>query len=247
VFGVLDVPDPIRAPLRPLPVPTGPLHVRVADARLRYTPTGPWALDGVDLDLPPGRRVAIVGRSGSGKSSLAMALVRFRDLDSGAVTLNGLSTTRYDDDEVRTVLSGCLADPHIFDSTVRENLRLARPDATQLELDDVAGRVRLTDWIDSLPLGWDSPVGTHGAAMSGGQRQRLALARALLADPPVLILDEPTAHLDAANRDALMDDILAATRGRTLVLITHDHDRLDELDDVVTLEAGRVVRYRSNR
>jgi ATP-binding cassette subfamily C protein CydC len=242
VFEVLDVPDPIATVPTPRALPDGPIHVRVTGARLRYSPTGPWALDQVDLDLPPGRRVGIVGRSGSGKSSLATALVRFRDLEEGEITLNGVPTTWYAEDDVRTVISGCLADPHIFDSTLRENLRLAQPDATQQELDDVARRVRLTEWIESLPLGWDTRVGTHGAVMSGGQRQRLALARALLADPPVLILDEPTAHLDVANRDALLDDILAATRGRTLVLITHDRDRLDELDEVVTLEAGRVVQ-----
>jgi ATP-binding cassette subfamily C protein CydC len=246
VFEVLDVPDPIAMASTPRCLPDGPFHVRVTGARLRYSPTGPWALDRVDLDLPPGRRVGIVGRSGSGKSSLAMALVRFRDLDEGEITLNGIPTNRYADDDVRRLISGCLADPHIFDSTLRENLRLAKPEVTQQELDDVVRRVRLTDWIESLPLGWDTRVGTHGAAMSGGQRQRLALARALLADPPVLVLDEPTAHLDLANRDALLDDIFAATQGRTIVLITHDRDRLDELDEVVTLEAGRVV-HRSGR
>jgi ATP-binding cassette subfamily C protein CydC len=246
VFEVLDVPDPIATVPTPRCLPEGPIHVRVTGVRLRYSPTGPWALDQVDLDLPPGRRVGVVGRSGSGKSSLATALVRFRDLDEGEITLNGVPTTWYAEDDVRTVISGCLADPHIFDSTLRENLRLAQPDATQQDLDDVACRVRLTAWIDSLPLGWDTRVGTHGAVMSGGQRQRLALARALLADPPVLILDEPTAHLDAANRDALLDDIFAATQGRSLVLITHDRERLDELDEVVTLEAGRVV-HRAGR
>jgi ATP-binding cassette subfamily C protein CydC len=246
VFEVLDVPDPIATATTARCLPDGPVHVRVTGARLRYSPSGPWALDLVDLDLPPGRRVGIVGRSGSGKSSLAMALVRFRALDEGEITLNGIPTAQYADDDVRTVISGCLSDPHIFDSTLRENLRLAQPDATQQQLDDVAGRVRLADWIESLPLRWDTRVGSHGAVMSGGQRQRLALARALLADPPVLVLDEPTAHLDLANRDALLDDIFAATQGRTLVLITHDRDRLDELDEVVTLEAGRVV-HRASR
>jgi ABC-type multidrug transport system fused ATPase/permease subunit len=140
---------------------------------------------------------------------------------------------------VRRVIGGCLADPYLFDSTIRENIRLARPGAPQADLDTVAERVHLLEWIESLPLGWDTPVGTHGSSVSGGQRQRLALARALLADPAVLILDEPTAHLDQVTGDALMDDIRSATKGRTLLLITHDQRYAAGFDDVVVLENGR--------
>ena len=241
IFEVIDLPDPVTEPADPLPVPTGAVHVQVTDARLRYAPDGPFALDGFSLDLPAGRHVALLGRSGAGKSTLVTALTRMRDLDGGDITLNGVSVSRFASDEVRRVVGGCLADPYLFDSTIRENIRLARPDASQEDLDGVAERVRLLGWIRSLPLGWDTPVGTHGSSVSGGQRQRIALARALLADPAVLILDEPTAHLDQATGDALMDDVRRATRGRTLLLITHDRRHAAGFDEVVELAAGRRI------
>ena len=165
-------------------------------------------LDGLDLDLPPGRRVALIGPSGAGKSTVAAVLLRFRDPVGGSVTLNGADLASYAAEAVRAVIGGCPQDPHIFDGNIRDNLRLARADATDDELAAAAARARLLPWIDSLPLGWDTPVGAHGAAMSGGERQRLALARALLADPAVLILDEPTAHLDPEARAALTADLL---------------------------------------
>ena len=241
IFEVIDLPDPVTEPADPLPVPTGAVHLQVRDAQLRYAPGGPLALDGVSLDLPIGRHVALVGRSGAGKSTLVTALTRMRDLDGGDITLNGISVSRFASDDVRRVIGGCLADPYLFDSTIRENIRLARPDASQEELDGVAERVRLLSWIQSLPLGWDTPVGTHGSSVSGGQRQRIALARALLADPAVMILDEPTAHLDQATGDALMDDVRRATAGRTLLLITHDRRHTAGFDEVVELAGGRRV------
>ena len=147
----------------------------------------------------------------------------------------------YAADDVRTVIGGCAQDPHIFDTTIAANLRLARPAATEEQLASAAARAGLLPWIASLPLGWDPPVGAHGTAISGGQRQRLALARALLADPPLMILDEPTAHLDPDSRRALTADILTVTRGRATLLITHELDGLDQVDEIVVLDHGRVA------
>jgi ABC-type multidrug transport system fused ATPase/permease subunit len=215
--------------------------VTLRGAQVRYRPGDPLALDGVDLDLPPGRRVALVGPNGAGKSTVASVLLRFTDLTAGSVTLNGHDLSGYAADDVRTRIGGCAQDPHIFDASLRDNLRLARPAATDEELADAAARAGLLAWIRSLPRGWDTPAGARGAALSGGQRQRLALARALLADPALLILDEPTAHLDTGSRQALTRDLLRATAGRAALLITHDLDGLDQVDEIVVLRHGKVV------
>ena len=246
VGAVLDAPDPVTTRAAPRALPGGPLRVRLRGAQVRYEPGGPLALDGVDLDLDAGRRVALVGPSGAGKSTVAAVLLRFWDLDGGSATLGGADLASYDPDEVRTMITGCAQDPHLFDTTIAENIRLARPGASQQELEDAAGRARLLPWIASLPQGWDTPVGPRGTAVSGGERQRIALARALLAAPALLILDEPTAHLDPENRRALTADLLAATaqastRGQATLLITHEMDGLDQVDEIVVLDGGRVA------
>jgi thiol reductant ABC exporter CydC subunit len=241
VSAVLDAPDPVTEPEEPRPVPGGPLRVTLRDAQMRYEPVGPLALDGIDLDLVAGRRVALVGPSGAGKSTVAAVLLRFCDLVGGTATLGGCDLRSYQADDVRAVIGGCTQDPHIFNTSIRENLRLARPAASDSELADAARQARLLPWIESLPQGWDTPAGTRGGAVSGGERQRLALARALLADPDLLILDEPTAHLDPEARAALTADLLDVTRGRAVLLITHDLRGLDQVDEIAVLEAGRIV------
>jgi ATP-binding cassette, subfamily C, bacterial CydC len=241
VGAVLDTPDPVTEPATPRPLPAGPLHVALRRAQARYEPGGPLAIDGVDLDLAAGRRVALVGPSGAGKSTVAAVLLRLRELSGGTATLGGADLASYRSADVRTVISGCAQDPHLFDTTIAGNIRLARPAASQAELDEAAGRARLLPWIGSLPQGWDTMVGTRGAAVSGGERQRIALARALLADPALLILDEPTAHLDPENRRALTADLLAATEGRATLLITHEPDGLDQVDEIVVLDRGRIT------
>ncbi len=247
ITAVLDAADPVAEPASPAGRPAAPVRVELKAAQVRYRQAGPLALRGIDLLLEPGRRVALVGPAGAGKSTVAAVLLRFTGLCGGTALLNGQDLAGFSGDDVRGVVCGLTQDAHIFDSTIRANLLIGRPAATDAELEAVAGQVRLAGWIGSLPLGWQTPVGRHGARLSGGQRQRLALARALLADPAVLILDEPTAHLDPVTRSELAADLLAITSGRSTLLITHDLAGLDQVDEIVVLDHGLVAERGSHQ
>jgi thiol reductant ABC exporter CydC subunit len=241
LLGVLAAPAPVADLTAPAPLPDGPYSVVLQKLEACWSSGAAPALAGVDLALTPGRRVAVVGASGAGKSTLAAVLLRFLDPSGGRALLNGVPITELEPDDVRGVIGLCAQDAHVFDSTIGENIRLARRSASPAELREVLRRARLLDWVDALPDGLDTQVGEHGARVSGGQRQRIALARALLADFPILILDEPAANLDTATADALTAELLDVTRGRTTLLITHRLTGLEEVDEVLVLDAGRVV------
>ncbi|MFD7625154.1 thiol reductant ABC exporter subunit CydD [Streptomyces sp. NPDC059851] len=242
VYEVIDAPAPVAEPEQSARVPASPFPLVLAGITARHPGQEGDALHGLDLTLEAGRRIAVVGVSGAGKSTVALVLLRFLDPRAGSYTLGGTDARLLDGDEVRRIVGLCAQDAHIFDSSVRENLRLARPGASEEELRGALAAARLLEWADGLPDGLDTLVGEHGERISGGQRQRLALARALLADFPVLLLDEPAEHLDLATADALTADLLAATEGRTTVLITHRLAGLEAVDEVLVLDAGAVVQ-----
>ncbi|WP_226900239.1 amino acid ABC transporter ATP-binding/permease protein [Nonomuraea phyllanthi] len=198
------------------------------------------ALDGVSLTLTPGKRVAIIGPSGAGKSTLLAALMRLVEPESGHIRVNGTDLRDLAGDDVRTLMTGLTQDPYIFRATLRDNLRLAGPEAGDEAIERAVREARLDGWVERT--GWDTELGEDGRTVSGGQLQRLALARALLYDPPVLLLDEPAEALDEETADRLMADLLDVTRDRTTLLVTHRLKGLEGVDEVVVLEEGRVVQ-----
>ena len=241
VFEVMEAPPPVSEPAHPVALSPEPHTLRVRDLRFSYPGEERWALAGVDLDLSPDRHVAVVGPSGAGKSTLAGVLLRFLPYESGSVTLDDVEIAALDGDQYRRVVGLVSQDAHVFDSTLEENLRLAKREATAEEIDDALTSVRLLDWTNELPHGLATEVGERGERMSGGQRQRLAIARALLADFPLLVLDEPGEHLDTQTADAIVADLLAITRDRATLLITHRLSGLQDVDEVLLLDHGRVL------
>jgi thiol reductant ABC exporter CydC subunit len=234
-----SAPAPVADPSAPVRAEPGPLVLE--DAWLRYSPDAAWALAGASLRLEPGCRVALTGPSGCGKTTVAMVLARFRQLDRGRATLNGRDLAEHAQDDVRRVVGLCAQDAHLFDTTIAANIRLARPEAPIDEVEEAARRAHLLDFVRGLPEGFETRVGEMGARLSGGQRQRIALARTLLAGFPIVLLDEPTANLDQRTAAAVLDDIWSALEGRTVLLITHRPEGLDAVDEVLRMEAGRIV------
>ncbi len=231
VTGLLATPPPAPHGTRAVPVCPDIELVRV---RAAYGPV--VALDGVDLRVPAGRKIAIVGASGAGKSTLLAALSG-EVVTGGVVLLGDMPLAAYDPAAVRAAVRGVSQDGHVFGTTVRANVALARPEASADDLDSAASHAGLLGWIRSLPAGWETPI--TGGEVSGGQRQRLLLARALLADPPVLVLDEPAEGLDLATADRLVTGLLSGER--TVVLVTHRLAPLTAADEVIVLDRGKIA------
>jgi ATP-binding cassette, subfamily C, bacterial CydC len=221
VLELLDRRPEVVDPARPAPAPSR--HPELVLDRVVVTrgPRRRKVLDGVGLRLAPGGRLVLSGPSGAGKTTLAQLLVRFLERQGGDARIGPHDLREHRQDDLRAAVLLGAQEPHVFDSTIRGNLLLARPGASDADLHRALARARLEDWVASLEAGLDTVVGERGRALSGGQRQRLALARAFLADPSVLVLDEPTAHLDTATAGALLDDLWEAAGRRSVLLISH--------------------------
>ncbi len=234
VADVTSRPDPVHEPEAPETLPGGPYGLSCRGLRARYGRDLPEALAMPDFRLEAGRRLLVTGPSGSGKSTFAAVLVRFLDPSAGSVELVGtersVELAALAGADVRTVICLCEQEPHIFDTSILENVRLARPDAGDDEVRAALAAAQLSAWIETLPQGPATLAGERGTFISAGQRQRLSLARALLSGAPLIVFDEPTEHLDEPTAAALACDLLQATAGRTVVVITHRPELMGAVD-----------------
>ena len=235
ILELIDREPAVVDPAEPAAPPSPPFALALDDVRVRYSPEEPPVLDGFSLRLEPGSRVALLGASGAGKTTVVNLLLRFIDPEQGRVTLAERDLRDYRQEDLRRAIAVAGQDSHLFSASIRENVRLARPEASDTEVEQALARARLWHWVRELPDGLDTLVGEQGRELSAGQRQRLVLARALLTDAPVLVLDEPTAHLDPTNAEKLMEDVLGAAGERSVLLITHRPEGLGLVDEVVVL------------
>ncbi len=240
---ILAIKPKIMAPATPK-VLKEPIRGRLAFNAVRFSYAGAGAvaaIDGLDLVIEPGERVALVGPSGAGKSTLFQLLLRFYDVDSGAVSIDEIDVRELDPAALRRAIALAPQDPVIFGASIAENIAYGREGVPRREIEAAARRAQAHEFIVALPDGYDTQLGERGVTLSGGQRQRLAIARAILADAPVLLLDEATSALDAQNEalvQAALEDVMA---GRTSLVIAHRLATVLEADRIIVLEAGRIV------
>ena len=236
IFALADASPAITEPEQPLPL-QAPVSISIRHLNFRYHPDAASALADFSLELPAGAQQVITGPSGAGKSTLISLLLRFRTPDSGELLLNGHAISAYCSEAVRARIAVAPQHNHLFNASIRDNLLLARPEATPEQLEQACALAGLLDFIHSQPAGFETWCGETGLSLSGGQARRLAVARALLKDAPVLVLDEPTEGLDAETARQLLLRVRAhaASRGQSLLLITH---RLQGLEDLPVLRLG---------
>jgi ATP-binding cassette subfamily C protein CydCD len=241
LFEIADSPPATTEPRQPATPPTGAVSLRVEHLSFRYGENEPPALQNMSFEVRPGRRIAVVGASGAGKSTLVNLLLRFWDYESGHIWLNGVEARDLETAEVRRLIAVVAQQTHLFNTSIRENLRLARSGATDAEIERAARQAQIHDFIQALPQGYDTPIGEQGLKLSGGERQRLAMARALLTEAPLVILDEATANLDPVTEQELWNAVEPLFADRAVLIITHRLTGLDRADEIIVLDGGRVI------
>ncbi|MEV0616400.1 ABC transporter ATP-binding protein [Nonomuraea sp. NPDC050404] len=239
VFEILDTPEPAQGAAA-LGL-TGPPSLAFEDVLFRYPGREQPALDRFSLDIAPGERIALVGRSGAGKTTVASLLLRFFDPDGGRVTVNGVDVRDLPLDRLRGLVAVVSQDTYLFHGTVRRNLALGRPDATGEQIEAAARAAQAHDFIAALPDGYDTVLGERGLKLSGGERQRIAIARALLKDAPILVLDEATSSVDAANEAAIQHALDTLSGGRTTLMIAHRLSTVQSADRVIVMADGGIA------
>ncbi len=218
-----------------------PVPVAFDEVRFRYAPDLPEVLHGVTFTIEPGETVALVGHSGAGKSTCANVLLRLWDVEEGSVTVGGVDVRAVAQRDLRSKIAVVPQDVYLFHASVRDNIRLGHPEATDVQVERAARLAQALPFVDALPDGFETVLGERGASLSGGQRQRLAIARALLKDAPILVMDEAVANLDAESEAALRDAIAEVVRDRTTLLIAHRPSTIRTADRIVVLAHGELV------
>ncbi|MFD6635100.1 ABC transporter ATP-binding protein [Micromonospora chalcea] len=243
IFEYLDLPVEVAEPARPVPLDpaTARGHLRVEDVTFSYPGSDTAALAGVSLDVPAGTSLALVGETGSGKSTLAALISRLHDPDAGRITIDGIDLRDLRPADLAAVVGVVSQETYLLHGTVRDNLRYARPDATDADIEAATRAARIHDLIAALPDGYDTMVGSRGHRFSGGEQQRLAIARTLLRDPRILVLDEATSALDTETERAVQRALDELARGRTVVTIAHRLSTVRDADRIAVLDHGRIV------
>jgi ATP-binding cassette subfamily B protein len=244
VFELLDIDPDLGEPAGPPAADRRPARgaLELRGVQVQYPGADAPALAGLDLKIPAGQHVAIVGESGAGKSTLVKVLLRLRDPDAGSVRLDGQPLDTIPAERLRREITAVLQDPYVVDASVADNIRWGRPEASDAQLHAAARVADADSFVRRLPAGFATRIGQRGRLLSGGQRQRLAITRAVLRDSPVLVLDEPTSGLDQETARRVLARLATERRGRTTVVITHDRAALGFADRVITLERGTVAR-----
>jgi ATP-binding cassette subfamily C protein CydC len=240
LFELSSIPLPVKEPEQPITLVT-PIHITIQDLTFSYKESDGAVLHEIDLELPYGKKVAVVGPTGAGKSTLINLILRFWDVKPGSILVNNQDVHRYNSDELRKRLGVVSQRTYLFSGTLRYNLLLANPTAGKADMLEALHKADLSGLVNQLPHGLNTWVGEHGLNLSAGQRQRVALARAFLKHAPILLLDEPTVNLDSLTEKEILDTIVTQTRQQSLLMVTHRLVGLEHMDEILVMQDGKIV------